>query len=189
MSLVFTRVPGGCIVGNNTEIEGNGVTDTNIFGSIVIPYENKGRKVLRIGKFSFRCCTQITHVFIKARITEICYGAFTYCKNLESINIPSSVLKLETSAIGLADNGSFSKGTLIITFEANSKIEKLGYNSICHKENIIIYTCWNKAPNNVDSSIFQTSMTIYARSVFTINKVTTQIKENMQLGLLSLSGR
>ena len=145
MSFRYSNIPGGCIVGTgSTTNDHNAVEDPNtLVGPITIPYSHNGKKVLKIGYKAFSYCHYITHVYIKAEIVSLERHAFLYCYNLMSINLPSTLERIEDAAIGI---GNYVQGTrisnnLTVYIEGNSKLSYIVYHGICCKPYITIYYC------------------------------------------------
>ena len=57
-----------------------------------------GGGVVRIGRYAFRGCTNLTSIHIPERVTKIEYSAFQSCSSLTSVYIPESVTNMEDSA-------------------------------------------------------------------------------------------
>ena len=72
--------------------------DKTTEGSIAIPEEVNGYKVVRIGDWSFRDCNTITSVSLPATITDIGGSAFRTCYKLDQINIPEGVTHIGSNA-------------------------------------------------------------------------------------------
>ena len=166
------------IVGDDTKTEGNGVEDKSYSGTIVIPSNINGIEIKEISKYSFYKCQYISEVFINARITKIGSCAFLLCMRLEYINIPSSVLSIESASFEI--NNGYAKSLQLpatIEFEAGRKnaiqIEGRGFS---FRETFqIIYPSVNP-PTYTSSSAFEgvTNAYICAPKVFTFgNKQTT----------------
>ena len=61
----------------------------NLTGSITVPSELEGKKVIALGEEAFKGATNITGVTISNSVKEIGYKAFADCKNLSKINLGS----------------------------------------------------------------------------------------------------
>lgn len=73
-------------------------------GDVIIPdhvVENgKNKKVIAIGKETFKNCTELRSVTIPDGVVTIGMQAFAGCSNLQIINIPNSVRAIESGAFG-----------------------------------------------------------------------------------------
>lgn len=66
-------------------------TDYYISGDIIIPRENEGKPVIKIGASAFYSCDSITSVVIPDSVIEIGDSAFLNCSNLTKVVIPDRV--------------------------------------------------------------------------------------------------
>ena len=78
-------------VGDNSTEKADGITDASYSGEVVIEEKIRGKEVLGIAQCAFDGCLYITSVIIYAKLRSINKWAFRNCKNIEYINIPSSV--------------------------------------------------------------------------------------------------
>ena len=86
---------------------GDKVKLTNYLGkdeNVVVPDEIDGKKLVSIGHSAFANNTSIQSVTLGTNVTEICYGAFSWCTSLEKIVIPASVETIDENAF-LGSNG------------------------------------------------------------------------------------
>ena len=87
----------------NLEVKCDGFTDAHKNDeSVVIPetvkYNKKNYTVVLIRNLAFSCCRGLTSINIPSSVTSIGDDAFEYCSSLTSINIPSSVTTIGSSA-------------------------------------------------------------------------------------------
>ena len=159
------------IVGTNTTKRSNGIVDPNYHGVLLIPKTYNGLPITEIGTYALSDCSFVTHVIIEANIISIHSSAFERTTNLTSINIPSSVEYIGGIAFSSfnAFNASIpqpnfnSLGTLIVSFESNSNLQKIGGTPFGRKEHIIL-KFKNKLPNSFTCS----SGWHYSAGTFTI---------------------
>ncbi len=65
--------------------------DHGYSGTVTIPEEVKGYKVISIGNGAFYNCRKLNNIIIPNTIDSIKFCAFSYCESLESLYIPASV--------------------------------------------------------------------------------------------------
>lgn len=87
--LSFTACEGGVMVSDCKE---------DASGSLTIPTEYKGSKVVMIGENAFNNCTKLTGVIIPEGVTAIGSSAFEGCTGLETINLPESLVTISDYA-------------------------------------------------------------------------------------------
>lgn len=93
---------GEYIVGNN-ETQKSGLSPTTYSGAIVIQEKIGEIKITEIGQYAFYYCS-ITRVTIHAKIRSINLYAFSWCSNLEYINIPETVTFIGDASLYLDTN-------------------------------------------------------------------------------------
>ena len=139
----YCRIASGrLIIGNNSTHWKNAVEDDFNLTSLEIPEAIENEKIEEIGQHSFTHAGDLVSVNIKARITQINSGAFSCCKQLSYINIPSSTRLIGDSAFSLKDPNTqtmTSIGTVQIIFEYPASIKYIGKFGIERKENMIVY--------------------------------------------------
>ncbi len=74
------------------------VVGGNVSGDLVIPAQIRGVEVRSIGGLAFQNESLLTSVSLPEGLVEIQYSAFNYCKNLVSVNLPSTLERIEDHA-------------------------------------------------------------------------------------------
>lgn len=162
-NFVVTCFDSCCVVGDNRTNHANGLKDFSLLSSsLVIPGVINGTVISQIGFHSFFQLDVLEEVVICKNIKVINKAAFCHNYNLKSIRIPSSVTFIDINAISAKNYSNTSsnlpdqntKGTMIIEFEPNSKLEVLEKHSIIRKEHIIIYYWDKKSPKSPGNDPF-----------------------------------
>ena len=159
------------IVGTNTTSRSNGIIDPNYHGIVVIPKTFNELPILEIGTYAFSDCIFITHVIIEANLISINNFAFERTTNLTSINIPRSVEYIGNcafSSYNLLNHTTNEKvynslGTLVVSFESNSNLQKISNTPFGRKEHVIL-----KFKNKLSPSFSCSQGWYYSTGSFTI---------------------
>ncbi len=130
--------------------------DSSVY-SADIPSEIYGVPVTAIGKSAFSSCKKLSSVTIPSTVTTIGPYAFDYCNNLTSITIPNSVTELEGSNNGGATFRSCSS-LESITIPGSIKIIPSYAFSGCTKLKEVIF---QEGVEKIEKNAFGTS---YARN-------------------------
>ena len=93
------------IVGNNSTISADGISDISYNGEIVIHEKINNKKVLEVAQKAFDS-SLITKVTIYAKLRNINLAAFDYCTKLEYINIPSTCTFIGDAALFFGQPGT-----------------------------------------------------------------------------------
>ena len=181
MNLIITKISGGCFLGtNNSHSPHNAIREEDLsscVGTISIPYSYNGLKVLKIGTHAFSYLYNITHVQIHAEIISIEPGAFVFCRNLMSINIPASVREIKNSALGLGNysiNGSPpSSGSLNVYIESPSQLTYIERHGICCKSVIHIYYCGSHTVQGSEDSLEDADIIVFSHNKLTFSNIET----------------
>ena len=160
--LIFNCDDNECFVGSKNDEDSwaaTGITDNSYQGSAVIPKYYQGKPITYIGYFAFYGCSYITEVSIEARVKAMYKYAFGHMPSLWSINIPSSCTFLGSQSIYSYNNSNAQDrnaiGTLVISFEINSKLETIDANAFGRKERIILIMCERiRSLKNVNSLFY-----------------------------------
>lgn len=72
--------------------------DTNAVGGVSIPATIEGKSVVSVGRHAFSGCRFMDDVEIPSSVTNLDVGAFIYCELLTNVVIPSSVVKIGDGA-------------------------------------------------------------------------------------------
>lgn len=78
--------------------ETRSIVGGEVSGDLVIPSEIRGIPVLSIGFQAFQSDETITSVSLPEGLRVIEHGAFNYCRKLASVNLPSTVERIEAHA-------------------------------------------------------------------------------------------
>ena len=165
------------IVGNGTNINGNGITDPSYSGEITILEHIKGKPVTEVGQYAFRECHYITKIFIYAKITRINERSFSRCKNLEYINIPATVTHVDLYGLYFGDGiGVITKPIVVEFNKGRTKNIHFVGGSFTFRTNISIIYPYSRSPTFDQDDMFEgsTYISICAKSSFSfITKPTT----------------
>ena len=173
MSLIFFKVNGITMVGNNQTTNGNGIDNISFSGSITIPEFYLGEKVLEIGQRAFFGCTNLKDVKILAKLVSINQRAFIDCLSLERINIPPSVVFIGYASLCMKNSGS-APGILTVSFEGESQLSVAGCLFLAKKHTIILYFC-GYGPLSIGTYFLDgvSSFTVYSSTLTSFNGQTT----------------
>ena len=122
-----------------------GIVITKYIGNktdVTIPAEIDGKKVVKIDKYAFAMCANITNLIISTGVSEIGVGSFAGCSTLKTIIIPDSVVTI--------GDWAFNDCTSLVTVSIPKSVSKLGIDIFngCTAE--IIYKGINYAPADYD---------------------------------------
>ena len=167
----YCLVNGEYIVGTGNNNFNNADSGINSF-RLIIPRKVNGHKVEAIGKYAFAQNRKIIEAIIYARVSYIDDWAFCRCINLATINIPSSCTRLGYVALDQYDEQlkRYSKGSITIFFEKNSKIKTFDEKAIGFKDVINIYFCEKVSISFTSSIQFENSpnLNIYSPQSFSL---------------------
>lgn len=172
-----------CIVGDNSTTYGNGITDKNYDGKIVIEDRVNRLKVQEIGRNAFRECHKITEVIIYAKIKSINCNAFDQCISLRYINIPSTVTYIGDVAFYLGNGNCRTLSTEVI-FEFNlGRTQNLFIGKTCftYRSKIYIIYPYNFSPECDTQRAFEGSPDVIICAASVMNFYTKTTKDDYSL--------
>ncbi len=105
----------------------NASINTATTGTVTIPSEAKGYKVVKIAGAAFYGCSSITMVTIPNTVEEIDWFAFSFTSAMTSLNIPASVTTIGNRAL------AHPNGRTTLTVDAANPIYKSENNGIIEK--------------------------------------------------------
>ena len=105
----------------------NASINTATTGTVTIPSEAKGYKVVKIAGAAFYGCSSITKVTIPNTVEEIDWFAFSFTSAMTSLNIPASVTTISNRAL------AHPNGRTTLTVDAANPIYKSENNGIIEK--------------------------------------------------------
>ena len=124
--LAFSDQNGERIIGDMSTTPQNGFKKDAIKPSkLEIPYSIGSIPIKAIGQYAFYQCFDIKECIIKAKIHTLHVAAFSGCKNLMNINIPSSVQLIENSALDGRIDSYYPPGPINIVFESHSRLKQI----------------------------------------------------------------
>lgn len=156
---------GEYIIGDMSSGAHNGLkSGISIPNKVVIPYSINGEIIKALGTHAFSLCQNIHECEIKAKIHTLHYCAFFGCQNLKNINIPSSVMYINSSALDGRIDQTYPSGPINIYFEPKSKLKSIENAGISNHRNmnVFIYDKINiVAPNYMFGGVDK--LTIFSR--------------------------
>ncbi len=159
--------------------------DKTTEGSIAIPEEVNGYKVVRIGDWSFRDCNNITSVSLPATITDIGESAFRTCSQLDGINIPEGVTHIGSNAF---------KGCLFASVTLPSTLLTIDELAFDHCDQLTSVTMNGVTPPTIGEYTFsnRANVTLYvplgSKAAYGAADVWKDFKEILGTGDLSGNG-
>ena len=171
-----------CYVGNFTHKGAKvatGIKNKDFKGILVIPKYHNRIPIKYIGYCAFYECTQITDIIIEARIEGIFNYGFGHMPNLQSINVPSTCTFIESQGIYSYNTTSSpnATGSLMISFEPNSQMQKINKNAFGRKERIVLIMC-NKIDTLKDANkiyIYCANFQILSNDSFTLGSINSTV--------------
>ena len=166
----YYTVNGVFMLGNNrtSATDDSSKEVVNLF----VPLKVNDIFVREIGSYAFHESKSLSTVTIEARITQINYRSFSFCRALERINIPNTCeiilpygANTYNSTLGEYKSNPFKK--LDVFFEPNSKIKYIGDHAFAYRTYVNIYFC-NKVKPIIHSDVFLKSpnVNIYSPTSF-----------------------
>ena len=132
----------GRLIGKGINCKASGIKEgVEIPKKVVIPFSIENILIKGISAFSFYRCYDVEEFVIEARIIVIESAAFSGCKNLKKINIPSTCETFCECAIDGRIDEIYPSGPLSIYFEPNTKVNRFDNAAIANfrKVNVFIY--------------------------------------------------
>ena len=89
----------GLIINSSTSSSSDACVNTSTTGTITIPSEVNGYKVVRIAQSAFYGVTKATAIIIPNTVESIGKFAFAYCPSMQEFYLPASVTQLDNYAL------------------------------------------------------------------------------------------
>lgn len=121
--------------------------DESVSGAVTIPDTLGGYPVTGIGDWAFSNCKSLTSITIPSGVTSIGYYAFWNCTGLESISIPNSVTCIEGCV--------FTTCTSLTSITIPNSVTSLGYGAFYGCAALTSITLSDKVTSIGDSTFYQ----------------------------------